>query len=157
MYRGRFTMSEFRQRIRVLNERNCTTGAQIQAALNELAQVTQDAAIDGVVMILIEEFQQLQQGTPVDTGRAQAGWLITGDGGAIGFTPAEKQATYSPQAPNPADLTYATTIYVLNNVEYILALNAGWSKKQPAGFIDGFLLRVRNRIELLSKEFSEVE
>lgn len=154
---GRFTMSEFKRRIRVLNERNCTTGAQIKAVLDEMVELTDEAAMSGVVMILLEEFQQLQQGTPVDTGRAQAAWLITGERGAIGFVPGEKQPSYSPQQPNPSDLMQADVIYVVNNVEYILALNAGWSKKQPAGFIDGFLLRVRNRVAELAAELSNAE
>ena len=50
----------------------------------------------------------------------------------------------------------ADVIIVLNNVEYILALNAGWSKKQPAGFIDGFLLRVKRRLQDLATELSQV-
>ena len=153
---GRFTMSDFRQRIRVLNEKNCTTASQLQSVLNEMAGLTEAAALSGVVMILIEEFQQLQQCTPVDTGRAQAAWLITGDRGAIGFVPGEKEPSYSPQQPDPSDFMQADVIYVVNNVEYILALNAGWSKKQPAGFIDDFLLRVKSRFESMASELSAV-
>lgn len=154
---GRFTMSDFRQRIRILNQKNCTTAAQLQSVLNEMVGLTEAAALSGVVMILIEEFQQLQQGTPVDTGRAQAAWLITGDNGAIEFVPGDKEARYSPQSPNPSDFMNASTIYVVNNVEYILALNAGWSKKQPAGFIDDFLLRVKSRLESFASELSAVQ
>lgn len=153
---GRFTMSDFRRRIAVLQQKHCTTAAQLQSVLNEMAELTESAALSGVVMILIEEFQQLQQGTPVDTGRAQAAWLITGDRGAIEFVPGEKEPSYSPQRPDPSDFMQADVIYVVNNVEYILALNAGWSKKQPAGFIDDFLLRVKSRIESLASELSAV-
>ena len=153
---GRFTMSEFKQRIRVLNQRQCTTAAQIDATLSEMAELTESAAISGVVRILLEEFAQLQGGTPVDTGRARAAWLITGDRGAIEFVPALGQVSYTPQVPDMVSLMDADVIIVLNNVEYILALNAGWSKKQPAGFIDGFLLRVKRRLQDLATELSQV-
>ena len=59
---GRFTMSEFKQRIRMLNQRQCTTAAQIDATLSEMAELTESAAISGVVRILLEEFAQLQGG-----------------------------------------------------------------------------------------------
>ncbi|MDD2966606.1 MAG: hypothetical protein PHN64_03805 [Desulfovibrionaceae bacterium] len=154
---GRFTMSEFKRRMRVLNEKQCTTAAQVQAVLREMVNLSERATRDGIVMILIEAFQQLQHGTPVDTGRAQAAWLITGNDGALGFVPGKKEASYAPQAPNPSELAQASVIYVLNNVEYILALNAGWSKKQPAGFIDDFLLRVKTELKTLAQEISAVQ
>ena len=56
---GRFAMSDFRQRIRVLNEKKCVTAAQLQSVLNEMAELTEAATLSGVVMVLIEEFQQL--------------------------------------------------------------------------------------------------
>ena len=149
-------MSEFRQRLRTLDQRRCTTATQINAVLSEMTELTESAAISGVVRILLEEFAQLQGGTPVDTGRARAAWLITGDRGAIEFVPALGQASYTPQVPDMASLMDADVIIVLNNVEYILALNAGWSKKQPAGFIDGFLLRVKRRLQDLATELSQV-
>lgn len=146
----------FKQRIRVLNEKKCTTAAQINAVLSEMAELTESAVVSGIVEILIEEFSRLQAETPVDTGRAKAAWLITGNRGAIEFVPGENEATYTPQSPNPSDFLTANTIIVVNNVPYILVLNAGWSKQQPAGFIDGFLLRVKRRVDALATEISQV-
>lgn len=152
----RFTRSEFKQRISALNKKQCNTAAQINAVLSEMMKTTEDAVVTEIVHILLEEFEQLQKYTPFDTHRAQSGWLLTGNRGAIEFIPALGQASYTLQVPDKVSLRNSDVIFVINNVEYILALNAGWSKKQPAGFIDGFLLRVKKRLQDLATELSQV-
>lgn len=174
---GRFTMSEFKQRIRMLNQRQCTTAAQIDATLSEMAELTRDATVKGVLMILIEEFQALVAITPADTGRARASWMMTGDRSDVEKkVPEYKRTNPKPPGADPEKyilpeyrnliretinnaslgLSGADIVYVVNNMEYILALNAGWSKQQPAGFIDGFLLRVKRRLQDLATELSQV-
>jgi hypothetical protein len=37
-------------------------------------------------------------------------------------------------------------VYVINNVEYVLYLEAGWSKRQPGGFVARFLSNCKRRI-----------
>lgn len=153
---GRFSMPEFRRRIKIASEKNATTGAQLQEILNNISRITESAIKAGIIYIIIEEFQRLQQETPVDTGRARAGWLISADSSAIEFVPSTGEASYIAQSPDPSSFLLAEVIYVVNNVEYILALNSGWSKKQPAGFVDGFLLRVKSRVQAFANEINSV-
>lgn len=173
----RFTMSEFKQRISTLNKKQCTTAAQINAVLSEMAELTRDVTMNGVLRILIEEFQALVAITPVDTGRARASWIMTGDRSNVEKkVPEYKRTTPKPPNADPEKhilpeyanliretidksslgLSGADIIYVVNNMEYILALNAGWSKKQPSGFIDSFLLRVKTRLQDFATELSQV-
>jgi hypothetical protein len=37
-------------------------------------------------------------------------------------------------------------IFVINNVEYILYLEAGWSRQAPQGFLGPFLANCKRRI-----------
>ena len=52
---------------------------------------------------------------------------------------------------NAPDLTTADVVYIVNNVKYILILNAGWSKKQPAGFIDNMLDEIKRALEEIAR------
>ena len=76
--------------------------------------------------------------TPVDTGRARANWQASLDspitfpiddedpGG--GATVALNDSVISARKSNQ-------TIYISNNLDYIKALNEGWSAQAPAGFV----------------------
>ena len=77
-------------------------------------------------------------GTPVDTGWARNNWLAavaTPPVGPIGSR--EDVPTFDPGAA--AVLAYRSPaqgkVYISNNVPYIGRLNAGSSKKAPAGFV----------------------
>ena len=78
--------------------------------------------------------------TPVDTGRAQNGWLpsigapAAGEGGVAdpsGTTALSKiVSTFRPNV-----LPNGPVLYVSNNVPYIGELNNGHSKQAPANFV----------------------
>lgn len=136
----------FASRVRDISGKRTKDAYSLQREMDRAFEKLGDGAKQIIVEILLEEFAQLQAGTPVDTGRAQAGWLISGEGASWGFVPAEGQASYSPQAPELGSLMRSDVIFVINNVEYILYLEAGWSKKQPAGFVARFLANCRRRI-----------
>ena len=55
-----------------------------------------------------------------------------------------------PDEMKSAQLSQADVIYIINNVEYILALEAGWSVQPPKGFIGLFLKRVRSELNNLA-------
>ena len=118
----------------------------LQKAMDKAFGLIGDEAKRIIIEILLEEFSQLQASTPVDTGRAQAGWLISGEGASWGFCPALGRPQYSPQAPDMGSLMKSDVIFVINNVEYILYLEAGWSKRQPGGFVATFLSNAKRRI-----------
>ncbi len=77
--------------------------------------------------------------TPVDTGRARGNWNVrigAPDGGASenkdrsgGATIAKGSAVISRALPND-------TVFITNNLPYIVSLNDGSSKQAPAKFVE---------------------
>jgi hypothetical protein len=132
--------------VREVSGRRVGDAYALQKVMDQAFSKMGEAAKQVIVEVLLEEFAQLQASTPYDTGRAQAGWLISGEGSSWGFIPAEGQATYQPQRPSEGSLMRSDVIFVINNVEYILYLEAGWSKRQPGGFVANFLNNCKRRI-----------
>lgn len=100
-------------------------------------------------MAIVECLSQLTISTPVDTGRARWGWFVT-----VGV-PSSEVAPEAPKGwkgeskggtayfaiPDVASRTNITvsadvTAYIANNVPYIVELNNGSSKQQPARFAE---------------------
>ena len=87
--------------------------------------------------IALEIYRELIETTPVDTGRAKAGWnmgpMLTNnvppkDKSGYGY---DVNSNVDPSmAPQGADI-----IYLYNNVEYIGRLNAGSSTQAPREFV----------------------
>ncbi|MFT4300667.1 MAG: hypothetical protein QM579_02850, partial [Desulfovibrio sp.] len=99
----------------------------------------------------------LVQQTPVDTGRARAGWQI--GTAPTEWVPTSAQwdeykgtgAVTRALASVPVEqLSQADVIYICNNVEYILALEAGWSAQAPSGFIALFIQRLNQQLTALA-------
>lgn len=96
--------------------------------------------------IALQLFEALRRRTPVDTGRARSGWLIVyGESGAT-LSEAPPASAYKGRqqvAPPSADKQTRGTlsdgtvldIWVINNVEYIVRLEYGYSRQAPAGMI----------------------
>ena len=87
--------------------------------------------------LALELFAELLQVTPVDTGRARAGWSL---GPALTTNVPPKDASgygYGVSMDvNPAMAPQnAPIIYIYNNVEYIGRLNAGSSTQAPREFV----------------------
>lgn len=162
----------FRQRIKTLEEKQCTTAAQINATLAELATLHIGEMRAAIVEKIIAGFEKVRQETPKDTGRAQAAWQITADAGKIEYVPPvikrpggkkakaggddilpEYAAMIREAVPDRAKLTTADVIYIVNNVEYIMMLEAGWSRQAPKGFIGNFLTTLRRELEALAAKY----
>lgn len=149
----------FEQRIKTLNNKHCTTAAQVQASFTELVQLSVDMAREVTAVALVQAFASLVEETPVATGRARAGWQIVTAREEREFTPGPTEmeigAAIRRAVPQVQELTKADILWVVNNVEYILALNAGWSKKLPGGFIDRFLLTLRDTLAEAAQQMSK--
>lgn len=91
--------------------------------------------------VALEIFDGLIEKTPVDTGRARAGWSMDSRHG--GHVP-PKDGPFPVGTPNPPEKSSEIVIY--NNVEYISILNNGHSKQAPKMFIEGVIQRVADRI-----------
>ena len=80
----------------------------------------------------LDLFGELIQTTPIDTGRARAGWSMDARKGED--VPPPKASAYRPKNPvPPKGVPY---IMVYNNVEYIVRLNEGHSTQAPAHFVE---------------------
>ena len=95
-------------------------------------RLTADLALELLILVVNQ--------TPVDTGRARAGWRLTSNPGSH-WKPGPK-GPY----PNQDELTAAQrarldpdrdrpAVYLINNVEYIVPLEMGHSRQAPAGMV----------------------
>lgn len=89
---------------------------------------------------------------PVDTGRARAGWALS-IGEMTTTAPPEGIGTSESPAPPPnADfggIDGHQVVYILNNVEYIEALEDGHSKQAPNGMVRLAIIEVESQIEAI--------
>lgn len=168
----------YRQRIRTLDERNCTTAAELQATLDELVELHVGEMRALIASFVLDGFGRLVQSTPKDTGRAQAGWQIGTEESVLNVVPPviqrpkdqkhkkksgkkkagdkallpEYAAMIREAVPSTVSLTKADVIYIVNNVEYIMMLEAGWSKQAPRGFIGNFLTTLKRQLNALASK-----
>lgn len=105
----------------------------------------------------LEIDKRLVLATPVDTGRARSNWLI-----GINRSRTETEETILSPAGAIARgaATIATSrpgdaIWISNNLDYIDALNRGWSQQAPPGYVDDIVEEVGagllKKAELLNK------
>lgn len=84
--------------------------------------------------------------TPMDTGRARAGWIWQ-TGSISAYKPPKGNYPDSGKGPAITPFNLGDTLYLANNVEYIKVLEDGWSKKQaPAGMVKVTLTRWQNYV-----------
>lgn len=144
-----------RRRIEELNRKNAKTAREIDVILKEQARLGVQLFRADVISALLGCFANLIIRTPVDTGRLRAGWQISGNSADIEWKP--DAGEYDEFKNNVAaaieakirslSLSDADVIYIFNNVEYLLALNAGWSRHQAGNFIDLFLEELKAALE----------
>lgn len=148
------TRAGFRRRMREINRLNIRDAKALDRAMKEWAGLAQQDMLLAIVAALLNCYGRLVQRTPVDTGRARAAWQIgtesTEKKPPEGEYPQYKNniaAAIEESLPSTKSLTEADIIYITNNVEYILALDAGWSRQQAGGFIGLFLQELRHQLE----------
>lgn len=152
------TQEWWRDRIRQLDSKVCNSGKELQETVSKLVEAHANLARAAIAAAIVREFGELIKQTPVDTGRARAGW-------SIGTEPSEWtpppgvweefiangyiDAAVAKGLTNKK-LSEADVIYICNNVQYIMALEAGWSKQAPQGFIGKFLQRLNMQLNQLA-------
>lgn len=152
------TQEWWQNRIDYLNRKVCRSGKELQETVTELVEAHKGLSRAVIAAAIVREFSELVKQTPVDTGRARAGW-------SIGTEPSEwtpppgvweefltNGSIDSAVAKGLANkkLSDADVIYICNNVEYILPLEAGWSAQAPQGFIGKFLQRLNMQLTQLA-------
>lgn len=103
-----------------------------RSAQQSASRLTADLALELLILVVNQ--------TPVDTGRARAGWRLTSDPGSHwrpdikGPYPNQdelisgEKTRLDPDRDGPA-------VYLVNNVEYIVSLEMGRSRQAPAGMV----------------------
>ena len=119
-------------------------------------QVTDDKFIAIVKKLAFDGFSDLVSYTPFDTGFASSGWRVgineksemirypTGSSGSFGAS------NYGSPAIRLGDV-----VNLYNNTSYIGALDAGWSRQEPAGMIAPTFQRMMVTANKLSASLSK--
>lgn len=144
-----------KRRIEELNKKNAKTAAELGKFLKEQMELGVQLMRVDVIKAVMDCFENLVRRTPVETGRLRAGWQFTGDSSDIEWVPPlGDYPEYRDNLARAIQLSVRNSVfsetdalYVFNNVEYLLALNAGWSKSQAGNFIDLFLQELKAELE----------
>ena len=152
------TQEWWRDRIRQLDSKVCNNGKELQETLTALVEAHAGLARAAIAAAIVREFGELIRQTPVDTGRARAGWSIGTEPSEWTPPPGVWEEFISNGFVDSAvakgltnkNLSEADVIYICNNVQYIMALEAGWSKQAPQGFIGKFLKRLNMQLTQLA-------
>lgn len=123
---------------------------------DRLPQAVSEVAAS-VAMVIVSD---LAYQTPVDTSKALSSWIVTLDEpstvaleeghfvGSQGSTQDESaQMTIDNAQRVLAQKQPGQSIFITNNQPYIVRLNSGYSKQQPAGFVERSLLIARNALK----------
>ena len=121
-------------------------------ALAEIVRLkTEEEALLIVKKVVIDAYARIVDRTPVDTGRARASWQFGINTEPQGKVP---EGDYRSQiagivAENVSEIEAAPTAvwFIANNLDYIEALEAGWSKQAPAGMVSLTLREIARQLE----------
>lgn len=151
-------------RIGQINAELVTSSKALQKALDDWIELTHEDGLMAAMACLSNCYSRLVQRTPVDTGRARAGWHIETElndwapsSSDYPKTKTEPYASLPPLSSKDREalaktleklpsLTKADIVYIMSNIEYILPLEAGWSK-QSSGFWGLFITELKNQLE----------
>jgi hypothetical protein len=100
---------------------------------------------------VIDLFYAIVKRTPVDTGRAKANWFL-------GFDPNQEIGDHD---LNDAlefgyDPNKGVTIWIYNNLEYIIPLEEGWSDQAPRGMVSLSLVEFNRFLKDAIKKLSSI-
>lgn len=149
------TREGMKRRIAWLNKKHCKTAKELADTLKEQAELGRGLMRIDVCAALLECFKILVNKTPHDTGRARNSWTISNTG--TSYIPekriypeyqGEEVANAAAQALREVKgaIYESDVIWIYSNVEYMLALNADWSRKYAGNFIDLFLQELKREL-----------
>jgi hypothetical protein len=116
--------------------RTCKSAFDFETDMAKAAQVLGiESARDLTVALALAVDTRIVQGTPVDTGRAQANWFMS-----EGVMRTDTTESKTPEA-RPR-LTGNTVIFIANSLPYIVPLEYGHSSQAPQGMVRKALAEV---------------
>lgn len=105
--------------------------------------------------IAIDLWSSITRRTPVDTGRARANWFLTVGAPSTEVAHLDAKGPGSvpePPMPDVSGIDGTQSVFIINNLPYIEALENGHSKQAPNGMvrlaIQAAELRMRNALKL---------
>jgi hypothetical protein len=108
--------------------------------LKVFGKVTEEEALLIIRKITLELDQAVVLATPVDTGRARGNWYpsINAPSTAVDFGASDKSGSQAISAAQGviASMRLGDTVWLTNNLPYILPLENGHSKQAPQGMVD---------------------
>ena len=120
--------------------------------MTKLADSIPQAVADVGNQVALTIVGDLAYHTPVDTSKALSNWVVSvgtpstseikaHSAGKFGSTQQQSAAETLAQAKQAlANRKAGQTIYITNRLPYIKRLNEGYSKQQPAGFVERSIL-----------------
>lgn len=134
------TRKAFAARIKELNNKRCKDVDDFQRTLNELVRLKiQGEALGAVKEIVVAAYENIVERTPVKTGRAKASWQFSTSAPSDYVPP---PGNYKGEINAIVQKTVAEIFranpdmwYISSNLEYIEALEAGWSDLAPQGMV----------------------
>ncbi len=95
----------------------------------------------------LDGWQELVRTTPRDTGRARANWSTS-----VGILPINKGSgntsiNMTEQTSAIKDYNFGQTMYLYNNLEYIMPLEFGNSKQAPEGWIRRTAVKMQKKLD----------
>lgn len=88
--------------------------------------------------IALDLYAEIVKRTPVDTGLARGNWRIGVNSIPQGTIDRKRQGRSGEETSKLTGLKVheQTTVYIVNNLEYIIFLERGHSKQAPAGMVN---------------------
>lgn len=134
------TRKAFAARIKELNNKRCKDVDDFQRTLNELVRLKiQGEALGAVKKIVVAAYENIVERTPMKTGRAKASWQFSTSAPSDYVPP---PGNYKGEINAIVQKTVAEIFranpdmwYISSNLEYIEALEAGWSDLAPQGMV----------------------
>ena len=149
-----------------------TQFALLGVNLQQFAAVTKIKYEDVIRRVALQIFREVIQRTPVDTGRARAGWQVTINEPGT-FVPSstlsghqktratdeqrkivggQQRAASNVFAQGPVDIgsfQAGDVVFIVNNVNYVIYLEQGTSQQAPAGMVAVTLAKVKTELEAI--------
>lgn len=145
-------IEKVRKRIAALDKITTRDAKKFTRAINEIVALkTEEEALLIVKKVIFDMYSRIVDRTPVDTGRAAASWQVGIESEPSGKEPEGNYRDKIPAivAENIEKLYVAPAgiWFISNHLEYIEALEAGWSKQAPAGMVSLTLKELSRQLE----------
>ena len=104
-----------------------------------------------VKKIAFDVFSSVVKRTPVDTGRARASWTIAINRTDLTTAPVGSSVSITSPTAALGPVKWGDTVYISNNLPYIVPLNNGSSVQAPEGFVQMAVEEIKASFEATVK------